>query len=254
MDGKTGGDGGPRNEISSLQYKAASASLSQAKSDGRPLTSDCLYGRSEALRMAFTFFFRDGHTLEAITRHVIPSAAGKSSIRIWDAGCAMGPEPYSLAIMFAENMGHFAFKNLHIYATDVDQSNLFGQIISEGVYPEEQLKRIPRDIFEKYFQPADNSGDFRVDYMIRSHIHYQKHDLLSLQPVADDFILVVCKNVLLHFTAEQRHNVIKMFHQALTPGGFLAMEQTQRLPEETANLFKQVTANAQLFRKVEMHG
>jgi len=204
--------------------------------------------------MAFTYFFRDGHTLDILTRHVVSSAAGRSSIRIWDAGCAMGPEPYSLAIMFAENMGHFAFKNLRIYATDVDGSNLFGEIISQGIYPEEQLKRIPRHLFKKYFHPAEKSGEFRIDHTIRSHVQYQKHDLLSLQPVADNFILVVCKNVLLHFTEEQRQAVIRMFHQTLQPGGFLAMEQTQKLCQQVANLFEQVTTDAQLFRKVEVRG
>ena len=37
--------------------------------------------------------------------------------RIWDAGAAMGQEPYTLAIMFADRMGHFAFNNLRIDAT-----------------------------------------------------------------------------------------------------------------------------------------
>ncbi|GBF35103.1 chemotaxis protein methyltransferase CheR [Desulfocucumis palustris] len=203
--------------------------------------------------MAFTYFFRDLYTLELIIKHVVPHVAGRSKVRIWDAGCATGQEPYSLAIMFAENMGQFAFRNLRIDATDVDESNLFEKIISQGLYPEEDLKRIPGGLFRKYFRPSEKAGYFRIDSIVRSRVYYQRHNLLSLQPVGDGYSLVVCKNVLLHFQPEGRAEVLKMFHRALAPGGYLAMEQTQKLPRETAYLFEQVTDDAQLFRKVDVH-
>lgn len=190
------------------------------------------------------------HTLDLIKTHVIPTFSGRRNIRVWDAGCAMGPEPYSLVIVFAENMGHFAFKNLHIDATDVDGSNLFGKIISDGIYPEEQVKRIPKDIFKKYFYPVNGSDHFKIGYYLRDKILYKRHDLLTLQPIGDGYSLVVCKNVLLHFQYSQRVEVIKMFHGVLVPGGFFATEQTQKIPEEIENLFKQVTNDGQLFRKL----
>ena len=202
--------------------------------------------------MAFTYFFRDLYTLELIVKHVVPHVAGRSKVRVWDAGCAMGPEPYSLAIMFAENMGRFAFRNLRIDATDVDESNLFEKIISEGVYPEEDLKRIPRELFKKYFRPSGKAGYFKIDDIVRNRVFYRRHDLLSLQPVGDGFSLVVCKNVLLHFQPAERVEVIRMFHKALAPGGYFATEQTQKIPREAACLFEQVTDDAQLFQKIEV--
>jgi len=200
--------------------------------------------------MAFTFFFRDIHTIEHIVRHVVPFAAGRSTTKIWDAGCAMGPEPYTLAIVFAENMGKFAYKNLKIDATDYDGSNLFGEIIREGVYPFEEIQRIPLDLFERYFQPADKPGHFKIVEPVRSRLTYQRHDLLTLKPVGDNYSLIICKNVLLHFNYKQRVEVIRMFHSALAPGGYFASEQTQKLPPELAALFEQVTPDAQLFKKI----
>jgi len=201
--------------------------------------------------MAFTFFFRDIHTIEHIVRHVVPFAAGRSNIKVWDAGCAMGPEPYTLAIVFAENMGKFAYKNLKIDATDIDGSNLFGDIIREGVYPYEEIQRIPADLLEKYFKPAeDRPGYFKIDEAVRTRLTFQKHDLLALKPIGDGFSLIMCKNVLLHFSHDQRVEVIKMFHSALVPGGYFASEQTQKMPKEIAHLFEQVTPDAQLFRKL----
>ncbi len=198
--------------------------------------------------MAFTFFFRDAQTLELLAQHVLPTLKQNRYIRVWDAGCAMGPEPYSLAIIFRENMGHFLFRNVQIYATDIDESN-FESIIKRGVYSEQELGRIPREIFTKYFQPDGAPGYYQISAELRQAVRFQRHDLLSLQPVREDFGLVVCKNVLLHFTAEQRVQVIKMFHRALADGGYLVMEQTQKLPSEQSPLFRQVTEAAQLYQK-----
>ena len=202
--------------------------------------------------MAFTFFFRDTHTIEHIAKYLEPQVAGRSRVRIWDAGCANGPEPYTLAIILAENMGNFAFKNVYINATDIDESGNFGEIIKNGIYTYDELSRIPEDIFKKYFsQMTENvKGNYKLNDTIISKVSYQKHDLLGLQPIGDSFSLILCKNVLLHFKYEERVEVIKMFHKSLAPDGLFATEQTQKMPEETAHLFEQVVNDAQLFRKI----
>jgi len=202
--------------------------------------------------MAFTFFFRDRQTLELIINTTIPSLVGRSKVNVWDAGCAMGPEPYSLAIMFSEKMGHFAFKNLKIYATDIDENGDFGKIISEGIYPIEQLRRIPKNIFNKYFDNTNNGTHYKIVSKVRDKIEFQKHDLLTLKPIRIGFSLIICKNVLLHFTEQQRIDVIKMFHSSLDKDGFLATEHTQKMPDKVNHLFKKITPHAQIFRKLEV--
>lgn len=202
--------------------------------------------------MAFTFFFRDMSILDLIAQHVVPAVSGFTRVRMWDAGCAMGPEPYSLAIVIAERMGHFMFRNVRIDATDIDEQDQFGKTIIAGVYPEEPLKRIPPELFTKYFEPApDHPGHFRVVEVIRERVHFQKHDLLSMQPIGATYHLIMCKNVLLHFQPQERVAVIRMFHASLAPGGFFATEQTQKLPDEVAGLFSQVSPEGQLFKKIE---
>ncbi len=202
--------------------------------------------------MAFTFFFRDLLILELAMKHVVPFTMGRSRARIWDAGCAMGPEPYSLAIMFAESMGYFAYKNLTIYATDIDETDTFGPTIKAGIYPEEELKRIPEDLFKKYFKPNGKPGHFQVIDTIRERVVFQKHNLLSLQPIGDDFSFIMCKNVLLHFQPQERVEVIKAFHRSLSLGGYFATEQTQKVPKEIEHMFEQVAFDGQIFKKVEL--
>ena len=93
--------------------------------------------------MAFTFFFRDITTIEEAVQQILPTIIGRSKVYIWDAGCAMGPEPYTLAIVLAENLGSFAFKNVKIFATDHDESGHFGEIIAKGIASEIATPRLP---------------------------------------------------------------------------------------------------------------
>jgi chemotaxis protein methyltransferase CheR len=200
--------------------------------------------------MAFTFFMRDQPTLEHAADHMIRYASGRSRIKIWDAGCALGQETYTIAMIFAEKMNQFGFKNLSIAATDYDSTNNFGDVVTAATYPAEELQRTPVELLGKYFEPADKPGHLRVVESLRNRVSFQYHDLLSLKPAGSDYCLIVCKNVMLHFQPEQRVEVYMMFHQALAPGGYLATENTQKLPAEVAHLFTQVVPDAQLFKKV----
>lgn len=200
--------------------------------------------------MAFTFFMRDQPTLEHAANHMIPYASGRSRIKIWDAGCALGQETYTIAMIFAEKMNPFGFKNLRIDATDYDSDNNFGAIVTAATYPYEELQRTPRELFDKYFEAGQEPGQHRVVELLRSRVNFQYHNLLSLQPAGHDYCLIVCKNVMLHFQYPERVEVYRMFHQALAPGGYLATENTQKLPEEVAHLFTRVVPDAQLYKKI----
>ena len=201
--------------------------------------------------MAFTFFFRDQQVLERVMDYVLPSLAGRSHPRVWDAGVAMGQEPYTLSIMLAARMNRFAFNNLRIDATDVESTGQFAKIIEAGVYSSEELSRLPEGILEKYFEPSGNPGHYRVIDSIRRRIAFQQHDLLSFQEIGQGYSLVLCKNVLLHFQPLERIEALRMFHRALAPAGLFATEHTQEMPLELASRFERVIPNVQLFRKLE---
>jgi len=219
--------------------------------------------------MAFTiFFFRDSQTLELAIDEALPSLRGRAFIHVWDAGCAHGPEPYTLAILLRERMSDYIFRNVHIHATDVDSS--FAAQVTSGVFAEQEVKRVPPQILQKYLRPAsrpelrkgtvpfspnenrDSPPAFvEVVPELRAKVTFSQHDLLSLRPVREGLSLIVCKNVLLHLEESQRIEVLQMFHQALQPVGILVMEHTQKLPDTLGPFFQQVAPYAQVFRRVE---
>ena len=199
--------------------------------------------------MAFTFFFRDSQTLERAIDDAFPSLQGRAFIHVWDAGCAHGCEPYTLAILLRERMSNYIFDNVRIHATDADVS--FAGQVTTGVFAEEEVKRVPPGILAKYFQPAPTTGFVQAVPELRNKVSFLHHDLLSLRPIREGLSLVLCKNVLLHFDGRQRCDVLRMFHQALQPGGILVMENTQKLPETLSPFFRQVAPYVQVYRKLE---
>ena len=200
--------------------------------------------------MAFTFFMRDQPTLEHAATHMIDFATGRSRIKVWDAGCALGQETWTIAMILAERMNQYGFRNVRIDATDCDRANNFGDVVTRAVYSRDELSRTPTELLEKYFEPADSAGHLQVVPHLRDRVTFRYHDLLSLTPIESNYCLIVCKNVLLHFPAEQRVKVLRMFHEALAPGGYFACENTQKIPPELDHLFEQVVPNAQVFKKI----
>ncbi|MFA7382464.1 MAG: CheR family methyltransferase [Desulfurivibrionaceae bacterium] len=201
--------------------------------------------------MAFTFFMRDQPTLEQAVDRMVPYVSGRSRIKVWDAGCAQGQETYTLAMILAERMNRFGFRNVQIDATDHDSANHFGEVVSEAVYHGDELQRTPAHLLAKYFEPAAKTGYYRVRDELRNQVRFHYHNLLSLTPAGNDYCLVVCKNVLLHFQPRERVAVFRTFHKALAPGGYLATENTQKLPDEVAHLFTRVVRDARVYKKTE---
>lgn len=201
--------------------------------------------------MAFTFFFRDEQILASAADALVQNAIGRTNIRILNAGCAMGQETYTFAIMLAEKMSRFALRNVKIHAIDIDNENVdFGKTVTEGIYPYDQLQRIPGDLFKKYFSPANEENHFEISNDLKCLVNFEKYDLLSLKPLRNDYSLVICKNVLLHFNYSQRIDVIKMYHDMLLTNGLLVMENTQSMPVEISNMFEKITPYGQLYKKL----
>ncbi|MGO8815921.1 MAG: CheR family methyltransferase [Terriglobia bacterium] len=202
--------------------------------------------------MAFTFFFRDQRVLDSIVQHVAPSVLGNSILRVWDAGCASGEEAYSVAMLLFENLLPFACDNLRIDATDIEENSQFANKIATGIYSTELLKGSPhQDLLAKYSLPAAREGCVEFKAELRNCILYQRHDLLSLRPIGNNFNVVVCKNVLLHLAYAQQVEVLKMFHESLSPGGYLALDEIQELPAEVAPLFVRARGDGKLCQKAE---
>ncbi|MFZ2498755.1 MAG: CheR family methyltransferase [Methanosarcina sp.] len=207
--------------------------------------------------MGATFFFRDTQTLKMIPYTLIPliledeDHRSNRNINIWSAGCANGSEPYTLAILLKEILDEEIFSRIQIYATDIDPNNRFENIIKKGSYPQDSLKKIPENMFlNNFIKDANIQGNYLISEIIREHVTYAWHNLLSLKPIIErPFDIILCKNVLLHFTEQQSTDIINMFYQSLSNSGFFITEQTQKLPISSSRQFEQFISNARIYKK-----
>ncbi|MDR3671041.1 MAG: CheR family methyltransferase [Holophaga sp.] len=201
--------------------------------------------------MAYTSFFRDADALTAIGDIVIPALAHWRAIQVWDAGCASGEEAFTLAMVFATRLGPFPFRNLDILATDYEESSFpqFAQQIASAQYTRKDLFWVPQEHRDAYFLATGDPEQFQLVPELRERVRYLQHDLLTLVPPETGKSLIVCKNVLMHFSPENQVRVLEMFHQALVPGGYLALDGAQAMPASCGHWFPRVDPGLPLFQK-----
>lgn len=195
--------------------------------------------------MAFTYFYRDVFTLN----HAISTLLSKkqNNYKVWDAGCAMGPEAYTFALMILDKYGEDIWQKIDITATDLDPHGYYLSTLVNGIYSQHDVSRVPQHLLSKYFFASSNS--YEITDLIKSRLKSFQHNLLHLTPPDNNFDLIICKNVLLHFTPIQRIAVIKMFYKSLKPNGIFISEHTQKMPIEVEHKFLRLKKNAQLWVK-----
>ena len=167
-------------------------------------------------------FFRNPEKFIELRDWLLPKLLKeRDTISIWSAGCSIGAEPYTMAMLLEEISPRKAHR---ILATDVDVRVLAKA--REGRYGPGELKSVPPDILNKYFIKAGQ--DYLVSDAPKRRVSFQQHDLLkSSFPKEQDLIL--CRNVIIYFNDEAKHHLFERFAHALRPGGYLLLGNTERI-------------------------
>jgi len=190
----------------------------------------------DAISTNYTFFFRETEHFDFLQKRVVPemikrSAGGKwESFNVWSAACATGEEPYSIAISLAEQFGQNPKWPWRIEATDISHKVL--QRARVGVYREEAISRISRDVLKKHFQKGfgPQAGNFRVKPHIQDGVTFRQLNLLDgLFPFAVPFHVIFCRNVMIYFDRATQEELVTKLMQRLVPGGYLFVGHSESL-------------------------
>src|SRR5204862_3596145 len=93
-----------------------------------------------------------------------------------------------------------------------------------GVYPASALKGVPDALLARHFRHLD--GAFEVAPHIRAMTVFGEHDLAQRAPFPR-IDLILCRNVLIYFTAELQRRALQPFAFPLRDGAWLALGEAQ---------------------------
>jgi chemotaxis methyl-accepting protein methylase len=201
----------------------------------------------DALTINVTRLFRNSEAWEAVQRVVWPALfAGTGPVTVWSAGCATGEEPMTI-VMSALSSGDGASRaadRLVVHATDIDPRALARA--RAGVFPEGAFAETPVAWRERWFtgEPRDTATP-----ALLAPIRFAQRDLLQDPPPATGLQLVVCRNVMIYFDREPQDQLLRTFHDALAPGGFLLLGKVESLLGPARALFEVVDSRERLFRR-----
>lgn len=248
------------HHIRSLIYRVAGISLAPSKKDLvysrlarrlrirgidtfsayiRLLESGDLQEREEfvnALTTNMTSFFREAHHFPILSKH-LASIPKSNPVNIWTCASSSGEEPYSIAMTAVEHFKSFNAP-VRILATDIDTNVL--EKARRGVYPLDQLKKIPPEQLKRFFLKGEgkNAGFAKVRPELQQLITFRRFNLLDQQwGIREKFDVIFCRNVMIYFDKNTQYEILKKMRPCLQPHGLFFAGHSESF-HHAADLFR----------------
>ncbi|MGE3541027.1 MAG: protein-glutamate O-methyltransferase CheR [Candidatus Tectimicrobiota bacterium] len=192
-----------------------------------------------------TSFWRHQPSFEALTGHVLPAllqaAPRHTPLAMWSAGCAMGQEPYSLAMAYLDTLRPYAGAGLlspespllppaavKILGTDISHQAL--ERARRGRYKAHEMRHLSATYRQRYFllTSQDDGPVYQVGPQVQTLVEFayvNLHDFFTYPPpyaagTSWGFEVIFCQNVLIYFSPENRLAIVQRLCQCLRPGGY----------------------------------
>jgi chemotaxis protein methyltransferase CheR len=183
----------------------------------------------QGISVSVSAMFRDPDFFLAFRQHAVPLLRTYPFIRIWQAGCSLGEEAYSLAILLQEEG---LYERTRIYATDINEATL--RQARDGIYPADLMQK-----YTQYYIQAGGTRSFseyytaRYDFAIlrpelRQHIVFSQHNLVSDGPF-NEFNVVLCRNVMIYFNRDLQERTHTLLFDSLVKFGILGLGSRESL-------------------------
>lgn len=178
------------------------------------------------LTINVTEFFRDPSRWEMVRQDILPyliknakESHPATPLKIWSAGCSIGTEPYTIAIMMEESAPQQKYSLL---ATDLDRGAL-AKAKARGPFSADDIRNLTPVQRQRYMT---GTSPFYAKEDLQRNIKFQEQNLIA-DRFDSGFDLIVCRNVVIYFTAETKDLLYTKFSAALRPGGVLFVGGTE---------------------------
>jgi two-component system CheB/CheR fusion protein len=199
-----------------------------------------------------TGFFRDpavwNELKESVLAAVLTRRLEGVRLRAWVIGCSTGEEAYSLAMLFkevCEELPGASDGKMQIFATDLNADGIAAA--RRGHYSEVATKDIAPERVARFFDP--HGGDLRINKSIREMVLFARHDVI-LDPPFTNLDILICRNLLIYFSAALQRRLMPLFHYSLKPGGVLVLGGSETVGRSHA-LFSPLSPKSRIYRRSE---
>lgn len=171
-----------------------------------------------------TWFFRDAALLDVAEQVVRQATEKRRPVSIWIPGCATGEDAYSLSMML-QDLG----RDVRITATDISARSL--ELARTARYGAHSMRELPSQ-YATYLRRTKDS--WTVIEPVRELVSFQHHNLMD-EPLGRQggWDLILCRNVLIYFSAETTAACVERLAKSLRHGGTLLLgpgEHVESLP------------------------
>lgn len=178
-------------------------------------------------------FFRDQHVFHTLAHDVLPAIAQTRPdkvMRIWSAGCSSGQEAYSLAMIFAREPERWAGWRIQILGTDISSTMIARA--RAGLYSQIDVQRgLAINDLLAWFEPVDE--EWRIADTLRAMVDFRVDNMFECAVPVGAYDLVLCRNVLLYFSAPMRKQMFTRLARHSAPGGYLVLGAGETVIDQT---------------------
>jgi chemotaxis protein methyltransferase CheR len=193
-----------------------------------------------------TYFFREPDQLELMAEELVPEldlAAGQP-LRLLSAGCSSGEEVYSAAIALDEAGNH---RPVAIDGCDLNPRRIHQA--RTALYAAGALRATDPARAARYFVEQD--GRYQLRPRHRRGVRFFEQNLIEPGPFPGpaSYEIVLCRNVLIYFSARARQRALDQLVRWLVPGGYLLLGHAESLLEPRGDLIAVGLDRGVVYRK-----
>lgn len=172
-----------------------------------------------------TYFFREPAHFKRLEQQILPQINSRP-VRVWCAAASTGEEPYSLAMVLADQLG---IGGWDLLATDISRKVLAHA--KRGLYRMERLEQMPPQYLKQFcLRGVDEcQGQLAIHPQLRSKVRFAQHNLLQPLAMDDMFDVIFLRNVLIYFDLPTKQLVLDHVLQRLRPNGWLILGHCESL-------------------------
>lgn len=179
-----------------------------------------------------TLFFRTPQVWAYLEQEFLPSwwAAHRGKrLEIWSAAAASGEELYSMAMLCEEFLATHPGFRYRIVGTDISRQML--ELARKGCYAGRSVDRLRETHparLANYFSPSPH-GCVQVSDALRRNVELRSHNLLHALRPAQQFDLILLRNVLIYFDLAHQHTVLEQARHSMAPHAVMIIGESESI-------------------------